>query len=60
MPTAFGPIIDRSEGAARMGIFTYKDEHAWGVLIQYRTKRWRCNAVLLLENYRDSVDHVVS
>ena len=41
MPIAFGPIVDRSQGAHIL----HKNEPVGLVIIQCRTKRWRCYAM---------------
>ena len=44
IPAAFGPIVDRSDGAAR-GSILYKHEPVGRGFIQYRTERWRYYAI---------------
>jgi hypothetical protein len=44
IPAAFGPIVDRSDGAAR-GSILYKHEPVGRGFIQDRTERWRYYAI---------------
>ena len=44
IPAEFGPVIDRSEDAAREFILC-KLEPVERVLIQYRKKCWRCYTI---------------